>query len=106
MSDEQFKMIYDKVPRINASPGPHTFANKALNRVLNLEDKILLDSETIPLYKLTHKVHINTKRQKTIFNYIINSINRKTAILVESEEQRLKEKLLLVETRKTNIFTK
>jgi len=106
MSDEQFKMIYDKVPSINASPGPHTFANKALNRVLTLEEKMLIDSDSIPFYKLSYKVQIKTKKPKLIFNYITESINRKTANLIEAEELRLKEKLQAVETRKTNIFSK
>jgi len=83
MSDEHFKTIYDKVPCISASPGPHTFANKALHRVLTLKDKIILDSDTIPLYKLTRKIKINTNRGKVIFHYILESINRKTAILME-----------------------
>ena len=78
--DPLFKKAHDKTPCIDAACGPHRFST-ALNRGLTIKDKILIDSQTIPFYKLSYKVKITNERPDIIFKYIVE---RKTNPVVEN----------------------
>jgi hypothetical protein len=85
--DPLFKNAHDKTPCIDAACGPHRFS-AALNRGLTIKDKILIDSNTIPFYKLSYKVKITNERPDIIFKYIFE---RKTNTVVEKKEGILQE---------------
>jgi hypothetical protein len=72
-SDNRFKKIFDKVPKLSANGfGPHYLQQKGMFNKISIQNKLDIDNKITPLYKLTYKCHF-PKYDETILLYYLYS---------------------------------
>jgi hypothetical protein len=75
-SDNRFKEIWDKVPKISAnSLGPHYLQEKGMFNSLTFETKENIDNKLTPLYKLSYKCTFPLYDEKINIYYLYSTIN-------------------------------
>lgn len=74
-SDNTFKDIWDKIPKISANgSGPHYLQEKGLFSTITNKIKEDIDNKITPLYKLTHKCAFPSYNQKLNLYYLYSTI--------------------------------
>jgi hypothetical protein len=107
IKDEEFRITYDKIVKLDAGAGPHKFSNENLIKNISEVKKTLIDSNQIQLYKMTYKININFGDPNLVANYILRSINRnkkatskRDLLLKEEKEKEPNDSALQVQTTK------
>ncbi|MFC1867176.1 capsular polysaccharide synthesis protein [Thermodesulfobacteriota bacterium] len=73
-SNDRFKGLWDKVPKLSAD-GLHYLQNKGLLNKLSYEVKDNINKKNIPLYKLTFKYDDKNYNDKCILAYLFKTIS-------------------------------
>lgn len=74
-SDERFKRIWDRVPKLSANGlGPHYLQEKGFFKQLTYEVKRDIDGKITPLYKLTYKCDFGEMRDGQNLSYLYGTI--------------------------------
>ena len=67
-SDEQFKKVWDQTPKIPVRI-PHALMLCNINNTITKELMAEIKNQSSPVYKLTHKIDLNTD-ENSVFNYL------------------------------------
>lgn len=75
-SDNTFKQIWDKVPKLSANGlGPHYLQEKGMFKKLSTQNKLNIDNKVTPLYKLTYKCNFPKYNENRNLYYLFSTVS-------------------------------